>query len=75
MKLIFLSVYNKTLDTLSSSNGTHSVEIIHSEYEFTCPEYNLRIALKVFKGEKLLDKLKEILKEDFEIEMPDATIK
>lgn len=73
MTLTLLSVYNKTIDT-SSTNG-YSFELVHSEYGLISIQHGLRVALKVLKGEKLLDKLKEIFNQDIEVETLDANIR
>ena len=73
MKLTLLSVYNKVIDT-SSTNG-YSFELVHSEYELISIQHGLSVALKVLKGEKLLNKLKEIFNQDVEVEMFDANIR
>lgn len=74
MKLHFISM-NTTAMQVPHDILSEKYQPVYKTFELRCFEKGITISIDIYPKEKLLDKLKEILKEDFEIELPDAIIK
>lgn len=57
------------------NNNFYQEEVIYRTFEFQSFDKGFTIELDVYPKESLKDKLRGILKEDFEVELIDAEIK